>query len=164
MDQRGEAIKPVPAFGSVVASACREFVGAAQGHGHIGLGVAMYAASRGVKAKRYFTALEDNGFVQAWRGRVFLNPPGGKCDARGLSLELGGKKPLQSSGKAWWRKLQQEFDEGRVKEAVFVGYSLELLQTTQVDLAAGRSRWASRCCLKPARLPAPGVESQGELV
>lgn len=107
-----------------------------------------------VKAKKFFTA-EDNGFLQAWPGRVFLNCPGGKCDVRGVTVvsvdkskragksewtcDLVGKGPcghahqgVRSSQKAWWRKTVKEWTERRTTAALFVGFSLEILQVAQV--------------------------------
>ena len=107
-----------------------------------------------VKAVKIYTA-DDDGFVVPWKGRVFLNPPGGKCDRVGTSVvnvektkrrtkvdvwtcDLAGKAPcqhdhqaVQSSQKQWWRKLVGEWGAGRVRSAVFVGFSLEILQVTQ---------------------------------
>jgi len=109
-----------------------------------------------VGAKSIYTA-SDNGFSKPWQGRVFLNPPGGKCDREGVclwSIEVGkddkGKKknewtcdPMkescghehagsQSAQKAWWQKLALAWEAGQVEAAVFVGFSVEILQTTQV--------------------------------
>jgi hypothetical protein len=60
-----------------------------------------------VCADRYFTAADD-GLVQPWGGRVFVNPPGG----------LVGK---------FWLKLLAE----PISEAIWIGYSLEQLQVLQ---------------------------------
>lgn len=73
-------------------------------------------ANRIVKATRYFTA-EDDGLMREWPGRVFLNPPGGKDPIRKLSLV----------GLFWRRLLMNQL----VDEAVWIGYSLEQLQTLQ---------------------------------
>jgi len=66
-------------------------------------------ANRTVKATRFFTA-EDDGLKQAWSGRVFLNPPGG------LVADF-------------WRKLIAEMPF--ILKAIWIGYSLEQLQTLQ---------------------------------
>lgn len=66
-------------------------------------------ANRTVKATRYFTA-KDNGLWQPWSGRVFLNPPGGLVNE-------------------FWCKLVLE---AGVDQAVWIGYSLEQLQTLQL--------------------------------
>jgi hypothetical protein len=82
-----------------------------------------------VKAAHIFS-LEDNGFTQDWHGSVFLNPPGGKCDRDGMPSEDNSG---QSATKAWWFKLAREWRLGHIEQAIFLGYSMEILQTTQVD-------------------------------
>ncbi len=72
-------------------------------------------ANETVKADRYITA-EMNGLETPW-GKprsVFLNPPGGKV----------GNKSLP---RLFWEKLMEQ-DFGH---AIFIGFSLEQLQTTQ---------------------------------
>ncbi len=68
-------------------------------------------ANRTVKAARFFSE-EDNGLLQVWSGRVFLNPPGG------LVVEF-------------WKKLIFS----SVEQAIWIGYSLEQLQTIQASTA-----------------------------
>lgn len=83
---------------------------------------------------------------------VFLNPPGGKCDVHGTTVyppAIRGEgwtcnpskekcgcghlhTRVSSSQKAWWKKLVREHEAGNVREAIFVGFSLEILQTSQV--------------------------------
>lgn len=70
-------------------------------------------ANRTVKAERFFTE-DDNGLAYMWRGRVFLNPPGGK----GLV-------------NAFWQKAMHEWLAGHMQQMVWIGYSLEQLQTLQ---------------------------------
>ena len=82
-----------------------------------------------VKAAHIFD-LERNGFTAVWNGNVFLNPPGGKCDENGLPSEDNSG---QSATKAWWFKLASEWKLGHISNAIFLGYSVEILQTTQVD-------------------------------
>ena len=92
-----------------------------------------------VGAPVYFTERE-NGLVQPWGGiataaahnRVFLNPPGGKLrkDAEGLWQPVKGG-PGKSSAAVWWGKLVSEWRAGRVAQAVFVGFTLEVLRTSQ---------------------------------
>jgi hypothetical protein len=65
-------------------------------------------ANRTVKAERFYSE-QDNGLAQEWEGRVFLNPPGG----------LVGE---------FWKKL---ILSPGVPEAIWIGYSLEQLQTLQ---------------------------------
>jgi hypothetical protein len=71
-----------------------------------------------VHADAYFS-VHDDGLAQEWRGRVWLNPPGGT--ARGMSLT-----------KSWWAKLVEEWRALRVTEACFLAFNLEALQTTQI--------------------------------
>lgn len=104
------------------------------------------AAQRTVRAAQFHTA-KSNGFTRPWAGRVFLNPPGGKCDEQGNVVRLCKGEgyfyadetlcevPILSSAKAWWAKLVHEYLARRVEAAVFVGFTLEILQTTQVDPA-----------------------------
>lgn len=68
-------------------------------------------ANRTVKATRFFTA-EDDGLRQIWMGRVFLNPPGGLVREFWQALMLG--------------KRMNDFEQ-----AIWIGYSLEQLQTLQ---------------------------------
>ncbi len=108
-----------------------------------------------VKADFIFTQ-EDNGFVQDWGGNTFLNPPGGLCDKLGQLViqrkkdvgpctETGacGLPPghthdgIDSSQKAWWFKLAKERVEERVESAIFICFSIELIQTTQVQTPEG---------------------------
>lgn len=54
----------------------------------------------------------------AWNGTVFLNPPGGVVKGR-------------SNAALWWAYLAQQFSYGNVTEAVFVGFTVEILRSTQ---------------------------------
>lgn len=109
------------------------------------------AANRVVQAKRYFTK-NDNGFIQPWSGRVFLNPPGGWCDDQGCMIikrtkttppctESGAcgipaphiHEGIDSSQKKWWQELVANWVAGSVPAAIFICFSLELLQSTQVE-------------------------------
>lgn len=98
-----------------------------------------------VGADTFFTA-HTNGFDKPWGGSVFLNPPGGKCDKDGVSVTRdraagrwqcndqcvhGVHDGVQSSQRAWWEKLVAEWRAGRVEQAIFVCFSVEMLQTTQ---------------------------------
>ncbi len=72
-----------------------------------------------VKADRFFTA-EDDGLKRPWRAlRIFINPPGGK-NADG--------KPLVP---AFWRHMMSEWAHGHFSAGIWIGYSLEQLQTLQ---------------------------------
>lgn len=102
--------------------------------------------NRVVRAENYYTESAD-GLVLPWRGRVFLNPPGGpfvlkESESEGMSTnqiaamkarlsEESKRWETKSRACAWWRKLVEEFDAGRVRSAVFVGFTLEILRSAQ---------------------------------
>jgi len=99
-----------------------------------------------VGAHGYYTA-EDDGFTRPWVTRgVLLNPPGGlsddrqrpvkpKCRVTGsCGLEPGHvHMGVESSQRKWWAKLCREWYQHRTEQAVFVCFSVELLQTTQSE-------------------------------
>ena len=102
-------------------------------------------ANETVRAKRIYTK-ELNGFLLPLYGKVFLNPPGGSCDASGQRIgkdcETTGAcglppghahKGRQSSAKAWWRKAVEAVVSRRAEAVFFVGFTLEILQTTQTE-------------------------------
>lgn len=70
-----------------------------------------------VKAS-YFHTEETNGLAKEWIGNVFLNPPGGRV----------GRK---SGAAVWWDKLVEEYLADRVKQAIFLGFSIEIMATSQ---------------------------------
>lgn len=98
-------------------------------------------ANKVIRAREYFTS-RTNGLDREWGGRVFLNPPGGQL---GLSKKAKEANPqlaariaaerlqwgTRSRSVAWWRKLATEFQARRVSSAIFIGFSLEILQTSQ---------------------------------
>ena len=128
-----------------------------------------------IKAPRIFTR-EDDGFTRPWWGRVFLNPPGGLSDdqqrrVKGKCRETGScglpightHSGVEASQKKWWFKLSREFDagRGRVKSAIFVCFSVELLQNAQVETPAGLTTPLDHSLCFPARRVAyvkPGGE------
>lgn len=89
-----------------------------------------------VRATNYYTK-ETNGFDKDWHGRVWLNPPGGK---------IGNK----SNAALWWNKLVTEYLAERTKEAIFLGFTLEILATSQDALC-----WLGNfpICIPRNRLP-----------
>jgi hypothetical protein len=67
-----------------------------------------------VQAAKFYTE-NDFGLLQHWGGKVFLNPPGG----------TGGVQ------QKWFAKLKHHVDAGDVEAAVFVGFNISLLRTSQ---------------------------------
>lgn len=84
---------------------------------------------------------------------VFLNPPGGWCDTAGRRVIKASKTTpsctvsgacglppghehdaCDSSAKEWWWRLQEQLYDGVVAQAVFIAFSVEMLQTTQIDI------------------------------
>jgi len=78
-----------------------------------------HMANKYIQANKIFT-IDDDGLSKEWRGHVFLNPPGGK----------DGTESIQC---AWWKKLVKEYRAGRVQTAIFLGFSIEILQTSQAQ-------------------------------
>ncbi len=74
-------------------------------------------ANRVVRATTFYTA-EQDGLIQHWNGRVFLNPPGGKRNGKSLTS-------------LFWAKLVNAYMVGDVSQAIWIGYSLEQRQTLQ---------------------------------
>lgn len=74
-------------------------------------------ANEVVKAAVFYNEF-INGLKHTWCGKVFVNPPGGRVN--------GKSQPI-----VWWEKLLGEWDNGNVDEAIFVGFSIEILQTSQ---------------------------------
>lgn len=99
-----------------------------------------------VKAKKIYD-IKSNGMGFDWEGTVFLNPPGGTCDSIGNTIYSVNKKwscernskcchdhtGPRSSQKSWWQKLAHQWRINKVSSAIFIGFSVEILQTTQVD-------------------------------
>lgn len=139
-----------------IVDAGRETMG-----GRIVLDPASNAVANSVVRADRFHSIDDPGHNKVWRARTaFLNPPGGltdndwvtvlkktqtreSCTVTGAcGLPPGhSHKNVTSSAKRWWQKLAGCWKEQYVDEAIFVGFSLEMLQTFQVD--------------NPAALPLP---------
>lgn len=81
-------------------------------------------AQQVVKAERWFSA-EDDGLRFAWERNVFLNPPGGKVpeEYKGMGT--------QSFSTLFWAKLAEEWRVGAIEQALFVGFTLEILRSAQ---------------------------------
>jgi hypothetical protein len=111
-----------------------------------------------IQAQRFYTK-RDDGYHKRMRGRVSLNPPGGLCEfesgrpvynatktRQGCSITGAcGLKPgpdhhhvgVTSSAKAWLYKLTCDYRDEYVSQAVFYGFTLEILQSSQTELPGG---------------------------
>ncbi len=142
-----------------------------------------------IGAAKIFTA-EDNGFAQLWPGRVFLNPPGGLADKEGRRVIRGragapgctvsgacglaaphGHVGVTSSAKLWWALLARSFAAGVTTQGIFVGFTLELLQSTQgklhedVDMGGMASTPLDHAvCYPRERLAYNAQDASGKLV
>lgn len=78
-------------------------------------------ANARIGAKYYFTR-EMDGLTTNWSNgnsrTVYLNPP-------------GGKRKNKSMAALFWKRLMQYRESGELKHAIFMGFSVELLQSTQ---------------------------------
>lgn len=131
-------------------------------------------ANRTVRAERIYTK-EDNGLFQNWwnldgsPSRVFENPPGGLVDETGREVLIKTKtypgckvtgdcglppghkhSGVESSAVFWWHKLMHEFEAGHVACAIFLGFSLELLQSAQTF--AGKQPLDFPACIPKQRI------------
>lgn len=101
------------------------------------------AANRLVKARSYYS-LDNPGQHQPWFGRVWLNPPGGLVDENWRPIRKGCNetgecglapghthKGRMSSAVKWFYKLAGEYSTGRTNSAMFLAFSVEMLQTAQ---------------------------------
>jgi hypothetical protein len=89
-------------------------------------------ANKTVKAGMIFTKVDD-GLSKPWHGRVFLNPPGGKLRKTETGWRAIGAKdgPGESSMLVFWDRLSRDYESGLIEQAFFVGFTLEILRTSQ---------------------------------
>lgn len=83
-------------------------------------------ANKTVGAERIFT-MEDGPeatFNATWEGNVFLNPPGGQ------KLVLLGTG-FNSNPSLFWAKMMHEWEQGAMRAGIFLGFTLEVLQSSQ---------------------------------
>jgi hypothetical protein len=103
-----------------------------------------------VQARKFYD-LEDDGLRKSWcrffsflnedqdhcedvgRFSIFLNPPSGRYT--GTKFTHGNLSLIRGNwiNKLFWQKLLDEIQLGHVSHAIYVAYSLEQVQTTQVD-------------------------------
>lgn len=93
----------------------------------------------------------DDGLQGTWWGRVFLNPPGGAF-TKPQTIENPGKWGYTRSRQAlWWLKLMIEYQAARVDSAIFIGFSIEILQVAQQLKCDVPSNFA--LCVPSERIP-----------
>jgi hypothetical protein len=99
-------------------------------------------ANASIGASTIFT-IDDDGLSRKWFGRVFLNPPGGLVRLVNGRWEPVPKNengrymgPGDSSMCVWWEHLAQAWLRGEVEQAFFVGFTLEILRTSQAGIPA----------------------------
>ena len=73
-------------------------------------------ANRVVQAQRYYTS-QQNGLLQPWYGRIFLNPPYGTT---GINDHAGHTHTGQSRIKLFTQKLLQSYQDGTVSQAILL--------------------------------------------
>jgi hypothetical protein len=82
------------------------------------------------------TGIQGDGLsIRPWRGNVFLNPPGG-------TFKILNKK--FSNAALWWSALVQDWLAGEVKQAIFIGFTLEILRHSQNGCPLP-VQWFPRC-------------------
>jgi hypothetical protein len=108
-------------------------------------------ANMRISATRIYTEKED-GLRQPWSGRVFLNPPGGKMHLidghwQQMPRDANGKQngPGTSSMVVWWDNLVRQWANDPLSSAVFVGFTLEILRSSQADWVASPVQRFPRC-------------------
>lgn len=88
-----------------------------------------------IKADVWFEAPEQDGYAEDWGGvsagdsmRLFVNPPSSRVKRK----PERAPKPLVKPGAihAWW-KLLDEYHAGRVAQAIFLSFNMNLFQTAQ---------------------------------
>ncbi len=72
--------------------------------------------------------LGEDGLLEPWMGRVYLNPPGGALTKEEMRM-FDAKTTSRAA--IWWAKLAEAWTVGDVEEAIFMGFTLEILRTVQ---------------------------------
>ena len=114
-----------------------------------------HVAQETVKASAVLHQAHE-GLQHAWKGNVFLKPPGGDAPQG---------SPTKSNSVLWWSKLVHEYRVGNTEQAIFIGFSIEILQAAQAlncdqpldfpyCIPRERIRFIDHRTLAPARMPA----------
>ena len=116
-----------------------------------------------VGARRIYTA-EDSGLdIKAcWNGSVFLNPPGTCRNEAGVFTVCGKEDPERKVCscrlvRQFWHRLETDYSAGIVDQAIWIGFSIEQLQTLQLHFGARRSPLSFPICYPRRRIPFTGT-------
>ena len=93
-------------------------------------------ANQIVKAKKYYTQ-EENGLLQPWYGRVWLNPPYGRT--------INQKARHQSMIRLFTDKLIKSYEQGYITQAI-------ILATTEVNAKWFYPLWNYTVCIPDHRV------------
>jgi hypothetical protein len=93
-------------------------------------------ANKTVKAARYYT-IKDNGLLQDWRGRIWLNPPYGR------TTKMQGQH--KSTIYLFTEKLIKSYESGEVEQAI-------ILATTEVNARWFYPLWKYPICIPDHRV------------
>lgn len=66
----------------------------------------------------------EDGLALPWNGTVFLNPPGGRAQRKGLGTN--------SDAALWWSRLALFHEANKVTSAIFLGFTVEILRSAQM--------------------------------
>lgn len=110
-----------------------------------------------------------NGFACDWSGTVWLNPPGGTCDAYGMPSPRVGSRQVRRPGdvnspRAWFERLVKFHVSGRVTAFGFEAFSIEQLQTLQTIQEPYPKVTDFWVCIPAKRIRHMQVAPDGELV
>jgi hypothetical protein len=110
-------------------------------------------ANRTIRAERFYSEADD-GLLRPWRGRVFLNPPGGRMsEAQKKAYCVPQKGPVSRTA-LWWARLDYEFSAPKtVTSAIFVCFNLEVFRTGQKF--AQKAPFQYPFCIPACRLAFP---------
>ena len=122
-----------------------------------------------VRAKQFYDQYNDGlihhwntytNYPHDWEPRsIFLNPPSGRYNSK-TDMLSGNLRYIKGRwiNKLFWQKLLDEVFEGRVSHAIYIAYSIEQMQTTQIDCT--KSILDFPMCIPNRRLDF--VNTQGE--
>jgi hypothetical protein len=127
-------------------------------------------ANKIIKADRFDT---EGALERRWLAKtVWLNPPGGALRLvegkwHEADEEIEGRGRAHSKAALYWSKLVASWQSGDVEQAVFLGFTLEILRTSQLYglppvssfphvIPPGRIRFLHPETLKPQTQPGHG--------